>query len=150
MKKPIALETRFVEAIPERLEDRTLYVSIEYATAAHKCCCGCGLEVVTPLSPTDWKLTYDGMSVSLHPSIGNWGFKCRSHYWIDKNTVRWAEHWPDVQIDAGRTQDLRSKEAYFGETGQLPISADLIATSMASRKIRSRSLLGRLWTWLWS
>ncbi len=33
--------------------ERTLYISIPYVTAAHKCPCGCGEEIVTPLSPTD-------------------------------------------------------------------------------------------------
>jgi hypothetical protein len=39
----------------------------------------------SPLSPTDWKLTFDGVSVSLHPSDGNWSFPCRSHYRIEYN-----------------------------------------------------------------
>ena len=80
MKQPTVLDTEFVMSIPDSLAERTLYVSMEYATVTHKCCCGCGLEVVTPLSPTDWKLTFDGVSVSLDPSIGNWSFPCRSHY----------------------------------------------------------------------
>ena len=82
------LKHEFVEFVPERLVDDTLYVSISYATAAHRCCCGCGREVVTPLSPTDWQLTFDGETVSLYPSIGNWNFACRSHYWIENNGVR--------------------------------------------------------------
>jgi hypothetical protein len=36
-----------------------LYVSLEYATAIHACACGCGNEVVTPLSPNGWKLTFE-------------------------------------------------------------------------------------------
>jgi hypothetical protein len=48
-----------------------------------KCCCGCGHEVVTPFSPTDWKLTFDCVSVSLYPSIGNWSPPCRAHYFIE-------------------------------------------------------------------
>ena len=59
MKQPTVLAFEFVQAIPEKLEDGTLYVSMDYATVVHKCCCGCGREVVTPLSPTDWKLTFD-------------------------------------------------------------------------------------------
>jgi len=43
-----------------------------------------------PLGPTDWKLTFDGESVSLYPSVGNWNFPCQSHYWIQENKVRWA------------------------------------------------------------
>ena len=83
----------FVKSVPEQLEDGVIYVSIEYATAIHKCCCGCGNQVVTPLSPRDWKLTFDGETISLQPSIGNWNFKCRSHYWITRNRVEWCAEW---------------------------------------------------------
>jgi hypothetical protein len=38
--------------------------------------------------------------VSLDPSIGNWSFPCRSHYWIRNNKVRWAENWSQARIDA--------------------------------------------------
>ena len=91
MKPPKALTHEFVEFIPDMIEEGKLYVSIEYATTVHKCCCGCGKEVVTPLSPTDWKLIFDGKTVSLDPSIGNWSFPCRSHYWIRNNWALWAE-----------------------------------------------------------
>lgn len=118
MKKAPGLAYEFVQAMPEKLEERTLYVSMDYATAVHKCCCGCGREAVTPLSPTDWELTYDGVSVSLSPSIGNWGFECRSHYWIVKNAVKWADQWSPEQIEAGRVRDRRTKQAYYGaDTG---------------------------------
>jgi hypothetical protein len=80
----------FVEHIPDEVATGILYVSIPFATAIHLCCCGCGEEVVTPLSPTDWSLTFDGVSVSLHPSIGNWSFACQSHYWIKRNEGAWA------------------------------------------------------------
>jgi hypothetical protein len=42
--------------------------------------CGCGKKVVLPLHPTHGKLTYDGETVSLSPSVGNWSFPCESHY----------------------------------------------------------------------
>jgi len=81
---------KFVEYIPMTLEEGVLYVSMEVGTVIHKCVCGCGREVVTPLSPTDWNLTFDGESISLYPSIGNWNFECKSHYWIQNNKVKWA------------------------------------------------------------
>lgn len=62
----------FVSVIPDKLDEGILYVSIQYNTALHKCACGCGEEVVTPITPSDWKITYNGESVSLYPSIGNW------------------------------------------------------------------------------
>jgi Family of unknown function (DUF6527) len=110
------LEHRFVRHIPDRLEPGILYISIEYATAAHSCCCGCGEEVVTPFTPTDWKMTFDGEGVSLRPSIGNWNLKCRSHYVIDRGFVLGAEPWSDMQVAAERRRDRAAKGLYYGRT----------------------------------
>lgn len=107
------LRHEFVERVPEHLDDGTLYISVEFAIAVHKCCCGCGSEVVTPLAPTDWKLTFDGESISLYPSVGNWSSACRSHYWIERSRVYWAESWSDHRIDAGRRMDRARKDRYF-------------------------------------
>lgn len=82
-----ALSHEFVPSIPDTLEEGVVYISIPYATAVHLCCCGCKNEVVTPITPTDWELTFDGETISLYPSIGNWGFACQSHYWIRRNRV---------------------------------------------------------------
>ena len=102
MKPEIVLKHEFVEFIPDDLEEGTIYVSIRFATASHLCCCGCGDKVVTPIRPTDWKLIFDGKTISLDPSIGNWSFACKSHYWIRNNKVRWAAPWSKEEIDAGR------------------------------------------------
>ena len=106
---------QFVEFIPtdQELEDGVVYVSTTYATAVHKCCSGCGNKVVTPISPTDWTLIFDGDTVSLDPSIGNWSLPCKSHYWITRNRVEWAAQWTRKQIEAGRAEDRRAKDAYF-------------------------------------
>ena len=120
MKPEVVLTHEFVEFIPEELRESTLYVCIPFATVVHRCCCGCGREVVTPLSPTDWKLIFDGVSVSLHPSVGNWSFPCQSHYWIQHNRVRWAERWSQDQIDAGRAADVLAKVRYFGGDASSP------------------------------
>ncbi len=114
MRQRIALTHEFVEFIPDDLKEKTVYVSVRFATVVHKCCCGCGKEVFTPLSPTDWKLIFDGKTISLDPSIGNWGFECRSHYWIRSNKVRWAARWAQDVIDAGRAHDRLAKARYFG------------------------------------
>jgi len=110
------LDHRFVEHIPERLEAGVLYVSMEYATSAHRCCCGCGEEVVAPFTPTDWKMTYDGETVSLRPSIGNWMLKCRSHYVIDRGKVIEAGPWTDDQVKAERRRDRNAKARFYGQT----------------------------------
>lgn len=103
----------FVEYIPDEPEPGALYVSIEYATTVHLCCCGCGLEVVAPLSPTDWRLVFDGESVSLEPSIGNWAFPCRSHYWVRRSQVVWAERWSQQQVETGREIDREAKRGHY-------------------------------------
>ena len=139
MKRPVMLAHEFVKAIPDKLEERTLYVSVDYATVVHRCCCGCGREVVTPLTPTDWTLIYDGVSISLNPSIGNWGFECRSHYWIDKSKVRWARRWSRSRIDAGRARDRRLKGRYYGE--------DEMAILRVEGPVR-KGAINRLWKWL--
>ncbi|MGA8148275.1 MAG: DUF6527 family protein [Gallionellaceae bacterium] len=118
MMQQIVLEHKFVEFVPDSPKEGILYVCIEIATVVHKCCCGCGNEVVTPLSPTDWRLTFDGETITLHPSIGNWGFKCQSHYWIRNNMVKWAGQLPQEQIDAGRAHDRWAKDRYFGTANE--------------------------------
>jgi len=109
----MTLQHRFVEFIPENIQEGVLYISLEYCTAIHKCVCGCGNEVVTPISPTDWKFTFNGKSVSLNPSIGNWNFKCQSHYWITNNRIEFAGRWTRDKIQKGRENDLVLKDQYF-------------------------------------
>lgn len=107
------IESREVEFIPEQLDEGVLYVSRRYATAVHKCCCGCGQEVVTPLSPRDWRLMPGNGGVRLSPSIGNWSYPCRSHYWIWDGRVVWAEQWSPERIEAGRAREHAVREAYY-------------------------------------
>lgn len=85
-----SLTHEFVEYVPAVLAEGVLYVSLRFATVVHLCPCGCGNKVVTPLSPADWQLLFDGEAVSLTPSIGNWSLPCQSHYWIRLDRVRWV------------------------------------------------------------
>jgi hypothetical protein len=125
MKPEIVLAYEFVEFIPEEIKERTLYISKSYGTAVHKCCCGCGREVVTPLSPTGWQLTFDGRSVSLYPSIGSWSLPCQSHYFITRNRVVWAPQWTREEIARGRAQEARVKERYYAKT-QVPAAIETV------------------------
>jgi hypothetical protein len=115
MKQEMVLKHEFVEFIPDELESGTIYVSIRFATASHLCCCGCGNKVVTPIRPTDWTLIFDGKTVSLEPSIGNWSFPCQSHYYVRKNRIKWAPRWSKEEIERGRTHDRAAKQTYFGD-----------------------------------
>ena len=112
------MQHRFVEIIPDAVEDGVLYISLKYCTAIHKCACGCGNEVVTPISPTDWKLIFDGKTVSLSPSIGNWSFNCQSHYWIKRNEIVYAREWDKEEIQFGRTNDEKRKAKYYNKENE--------------------------------
>lgn len=109
------LQHKFVEFIPEQLEDGILYISLTYCTAIHKCVCGCNNEVVTPFSPTDWKMVFDGETISLSPSIGNWNFDCKSHYWIRRNEIIFARKWSDEKIKEGNEKDVKLKKSFFSK-----------------------------------
>lgn len=103
------IDAHFLKSFPPQLESGVLYVSSHFSTAAHSCACGCGREVITPLSPAQWVLTFDG-SVSLWPSIGNWTLPCQSHYVIDRGTIRWARDFTHNEIRRNQAEDGRVLE----------------------------------------
>lgn len=103
----------FVESAPQQLQDGVIYISDRFRTALHKCCCGCGREVVTPLNSAGWSYYREGRSITLKPSIGNWSFPCKSHYLIVKNEVVWAETMSAQQIARVKAKDARDQEAYI-------------------------------------
>lgn len=123
------LEHRFVRNVPRELDPGVLYISMDYATAVHSCCCGCGDRVVTPFTPTDWQMTFDGESISLHPSVGNWNQKCRSHYVIRRSRVVEADPWSNAQIEAERRRDIKAKAAHYGEISGVRPGAQQVTTS---------------------
>ena len=110
----------FVRAMPDTLKPDTLYVSIDYVTTSHLCACGCGAEVVLPLHPTKWRLTFDGASVSMDPSVGSRTLPCRSHYWIDKGQVRWANRMSDEAFQRALERDQRADRAWHGRDAPRP------------------------------
>ena len=112
------LRAQFVEFIPDNPQNGLLYISQKYGTATHRCCCGCSEEVVTPLGPTDWTLQVVHGAITLYPSIGNWSFPCRSHYWIRDGKVVWARSMTKQEIEYGRAQDQRKRDAYFAEANR--------------------------------
>jgi hypothetical protein len=98
---------QFVDRVPDHLVQGVLYISLEYRTAIHLCACGCESEIVTPLRPDKWSMTFDGASVSLQDSIGNWSFPCRSHYWISQGGwVWWARTWSDGEVAMARARGV--------------------------------------------
>lgn len=104
----------FTPTLPPELAAGVLYVSHECSTMIHLCCCGCGLRVVTPLSPVAWSYEYNGETISVTPSVGNWSQPCQSHYWITRGRVRWAPQWTRKQIERGRDRDGKAREKFYG------------------------------------
>ncbi len=89
--KVFEFQTEFVETMSETKENGVLYISDRFKLAIHLCVCGCGYEVVTPFgSPSGWQLSREGDQITLSPSIGNFQFPCKSHYFIRSNKVEWC------------------------------------------------------------
>jgi hypothetical protein len=150
------LEHRFVRNVPRELDPGVLYISMDYATAVHSCCCGCGDRVVTPFTSTDWRITFDGESISLHPSVGNWNQKCRSHYVIQRNRVLEGGPWAESQVEAERRRDKRAKATHYSQLRDAQLSATSPAKGCASSPATqakaqpSPSIWSRLKVWLTS
>ena len=135
------IEPKFVEFVPETLEPGVLYVSIGYATASHLCACGCGEKVVTPFTPTDWRMTFDGETVSLSPSVGNWEQGCFTHYVIDCNRIIEHGPWTPEQIEQGRRGERAARIRHHGRPGP---SAGEAATQAVRPRRGLWASLGRL------
>ena len=130
------LRHEFVEYMPDEIRNGVLYVSIPYGTVIHRCPCGCGEKVVTPLGPAEWSLTFDGDTISLHPSVGNWSFPCKSHYLISHDKVCWARGFTPQEISIAREEArLRRKLTYSGANSELH---DAVHEGMRRRSLRSR------------
>ncbi len=144
MLKQLHVEHQFVRHLPDELRPGILYISMEYATASHLCCCGCGEEVVTPFAPAQWKMTFDGDAVSLHPSVGNWLLACRSHYVINQGRVLEAEPWSEAQVAAGLAHDKAARSKMFDGASQPPAPV----VSAAERAPAPTKWRKGFWAWL--
>ena len=147
MMRHQTLEHRFVRNVPRELDPAVLYISIDYATAVHSCCCGCGDRVVTPFTPTDWRMTFDGESVSLNPSVGNWNQVCRSHYIIERNCVIECGDWSKARIEAERRRDKRKKSEYYSHVQTHP-RVDSSQPPLAGNVSQTSGLWTRFLAWL--
>ena len=142
------LQPVFVEYIPEsqEIQEGILYISITFGTMVHKCACGCGEEVVTPLAPTEWKFEYDGKTISLYPSIGNWSFRCKSHYWIDQSRIRWARSFTMEDILKGRAKTKEYRRQYYAQQGDNLLSQSGVNTL---KQGRLKEKFKQLWRNIW-
>jgi hypothetical protein len=131
MRKTTTITLARVQYVPTTLEPGVLYVSEEFEAAVHLCACGCGLKVSTPLGPAEWSFSDSPNGPSLKPSIGNWQFPCRSHYWIQDGQVIWSVDWTPVQVRAGHQAEEERRRSYYD-----------------SLKRGREGFLRRLWQWI--
>jgi hypothetical protein len=127
-----------VANLPDSLEEGVLYICLDFDLAAHLCCCGCGEEVITQLNPARWSLIESSGGVTLSPSIGNWKFSCKSHYWIEGNKVICAEQFSPERIEAVINSDRRDLKEYVSESSPLTSNGIL---QRAANHIKSFYLL---------
>jgi len=102
-----------VEYVPRTLEPHAFYISEGYRTTAHLCACGCGTKVFLPLSPAEWCVRFDEAGITVRPSVGNWDFPCRSHYFITENAVQWAGAWDQNRVEQARRRDGQDMDTHF-------------------------------------
>lgn len=67
------------------------------------------------------------LGASLDPSIGNWSSPWGSHYWIKRNTVRWAGSLTEEQVQAGRARETRTSSGSSRQPNRLAPPSSLAA-----------------------
>jgi len=108
----------FVDFIPDQLEQGVIYVALEYGAVVHLCCDGCGERVSTPLHPAQWKLIFDGETISLRPSVGSSSLACKSHYSIEQGRVQWYRPLSSQEAATDRDKDLAAVDKHFAADRQ--------------------------------
>jgi hypothetical protein len=141
------LRPEYVKHVPEALSEGVLYISEEFETAGHLCCCGCGEEVFTPLNKAQWTLSKNQQTgtASLCPSIGNWKYACRSHYWIKNNVVIDAGDMSKKAIDAVTKRDQRDRHALVKENNQKIAQA---TEAVNSKPVEHSGIFAKFLRWL--
>ena len=116
-----SLHPKFVDHLPDILEEGILYISESFNISGHKCCCGCKEDVFLKLGPAKWHLKKNAQqSVSLSPSVGNWNYACQSHYWIRNNNIIEAGSMTDDEIEFVQNRDKRDRDAYIESLNSSP------------------------------
>lgn len=118
------VKAEFCETVPESLGDSTLYVSVKYSVAIHKCMCGCGNRVVTPIHEDGWALVWYGRAVTLIPSIGCEQLPCRSHYFIAKSSVVWVRGSGRVSVARRLMRQAAGALRWLGRARRGPAPGD--------------------------
>ena len=65
------------------------------------------------MNEAQWRVIKHDSTVSLWPSVGNWKYACRSHYWITESHIVIAPPMANSEITAVKQRDRRDKEVYI-------------------------------------
>lgn len=96
---------KHVERLPAHVESGVVYVSEEYEVAALTCACGCGHRISLLLGDGHEVRDLNGRA-DISPSIGVWDASCRSHFFIKRGEVLWAESWSEESIKNAMERQL--------------------------------------------
>lgn len=146
--KTKSIRPEFVTQFPAVFEQGVLYISEEFETAGHLCCCGCGEKVITPLNPAKWRLRKEGRTVSLSPSIGNWNYACKSHYLITKNKVIEAGQLDAAKIKTVQRRDRRDMNRYVSIVNARAGQSTEKVPEPPTKVVPEKSLISELVTFL--
>lgn len=155
MSRIHSLKPVFTDKIPEDLAPGILYISMNHRIAKHFCPCGCGEVITIIFDPELWKLKYDGESVSVFPSIGNYHIPCQSHYFITDNQVNWCEIkegqklYSPFQRLIEKNKRKRKRERFFnivsrglGQPHKTLVKgrvSQIVATKVTSKKVATQA-----------
>jgi hypothetical protein len=93
-------------------------------------------------------MTFDGVSISLWPSIGNWNFPCRSHYIVKANRIIEATPWSQTMVEAERERDKSAKAEYFARQ-QIQDKPRVASDTKQPTELKQPSKgVSKFWRWL--
>ena len=147
------IRPEFVTQFPAVFEQGVLYISEEFETAGHLCCCGCGAKVITPMNPAKWGLRKEKGTVSLWPSIGNWNYACKSHYVITKSKVIEAGQLDAGKIEAVQRRDRRDMDRYVAMVNARASQPPEKTHEVPAKMVPEKSLISvfvTFWKELWN
>ncbi|WP_230951925.1 DUF6527 family protein [Burkholderia cepacia] len=102
-------------------------------------------EVVTPLTPTDWTLTFNGEAISLWPSVGSWNLPCQSHYEIRQNKVIDGGPWDNAKNDSEQRRDRTAKQKFYAQPSQRTDSSHSPSTEVSATSAHERHAENSIW-----
>ena len=120
MTKLHEIEPVFVACAPDNMEEGKLYISLGARWGGQLCPCGCRKEVMISFMRGNHSLLWDNGTVTLIPSVGNSALPCRSHYFIERNKVKWCEPLPKRVV---ATTGCRPHGTHRGDVLSHPIPA---------------------------